>query len=291
MRRTRPCARDFLRDNALKTRINTKRNVGASSAGRDPCPREPLTGSDDSAGTPFNPASLGRLAILLRAVPVTAAQRQHRFLQRDYSRSEIISDGAVHIVGLVASLIGLTVLVMLTARWRGLIEVSAVIIYGIALVTMLGFSLAYNMIPVSPLKWLMRRFDHCGIYLLIAGTYTPLLTQVSDPWTAYALASTVWIGAAAGIVMALGFPGRADRFKVGAYLGLAWVAVVAIKPLMASLSGTTILLLVAGGMLYTLGVVFYRWNSLRYQNVIWHIFVVAAATCHFAAIATAMATT
>ncbi|MCO4055423.1 MAG: hemolysin III family protein [Bosea sp.] len=215
--------------------------------------------------------------------------QHHRLFSRDYSRAEIISDGAVHVVGLVAALIGLTVLVMLTARWRGLIEVSAVMIYGVALVTMLGCSLAYNMIPVSPLKWFMRRFDHCGIYLLIAGTYTPLLTQVSDPFTAYALAATVWGGAVAGIVMALRFPGRGDRFKIAAYLALAWVAVLAFKPLMASLTVTTMTLVVIGGLLYTSGVLFYRWHSLRYQNVIWHVFVVSAAACHFAAITVAMA--
>lgn len=216
------------------------------------------------------------------------APERHRLFERPYSRAEIISDGAVHVIGLVAALIGLTVLVMLTARWRGLIEVSAVMIYGVALITMLGCSLAYNMIPVSPLKWFMRRFDHCGIYLLIAGTYTPLLTQVSDPFTAYILAATVWGGAITGIVMALGFPGRGDKFKLVAYLALAWVAVIALKPLMASLPMVTMVLVVVGGLLYTFGVIFYRWNSLKYQNVIWHGFVVTAAACHFAAIATAM---
>lgn len=220
---------------------------------------------------------------------MSTAPEHHRLFARPYSRAEIISDGAVHVIGLVAALIGLTVLVMLTARWRGLVEVSAVMIYGFALVTMLGCSLAYNMIPISPLKWFMRRFDHCGIYLLIAGTYTPLLTQVSDPFTAYALAAIVWSGAITGIVLSLGFPGKGDRFKVAAYLALAWVAVLAVKPLMASLSFTTMALVVVGGLLYTLGVVFYRWHSLKYQNVIWHLFVVSAAACHFAAITTAMA--
>jgi hemolysin III len=220
---------------------------------------------------------------------MTLAPKQHRLFDRPYSKSEIITDGAVHVVGLVAALIGLTVLVMLTAQWRGLVELSAVMVYGIALVTMLGCSLAYNMIPVSPLKWFMRRFDHCGIFLLIAGTYTPLLTQISDPFTAYALGVTVWTGAITGIVLALAYPGRGEKFKVAAYLALAWVAVFALKPLMTSLPMNTVVLVVVGGLLYTSGVVFYRWHSLRYQNVIWHIFVVAAAACHFAAITTAMA--
>ena len=217
------------------------------------------------------------------------APEHHRLFDRHYSRGEIISDGAVHVIGLVAALIGLTVLVMLTARWRGLVEVSAVVVYGVALVTMLACSLAYNIMPVSPMKWLLRRFDHCGIYLLIAGTYTPLLTQVTDPFTAYVLAGTVWGGAITGIVVALGFPGRGEKFKVAAYLALAWVAVLAAKPLMASLAPMTIWLVVIGGLLYTSGVIFYKWNSLKYQNVIWHVFVVSAAGCHFAAITSAMA--
>ena len=219
------------------------------------------------------------------------APKHHRIFERDYSRGEIISDGVVHVIGLVAALIGLTVLVMLTARWRGVVEVSAVMIYAVALVTMLGCSLAYNVMPISPLKWLLRRFDHGGIYLLIAGTYTPLLTQVSDPFTAYALAATVWGGALTGIVVALGFPGRGEKFKVAAYLALAWVAVIAAQPLMASLNTVTVALVVIGGILYTTGVFFYRWNSLKYQNVIWHVFVVTAAGCHFAAITTAMIST
>ena len=99
----------------------------------------------------------------------------------------------------------------------------------------------------------------------------------------------MWSGAITGIVLSLGFPGKGDRFKVAAYLALAWVAVLAVKPLMASLSFTTMALVVVGGLLYTLGVVFYRWHSLKYQNVIWHLFVVSAAACHFAAITTAMA--
>jgi hemolysin III len=215
----------------------------------------------------------------------------HRFFGRAYSRAEIVSDGVVHVAGLVLALVGLTVLLMLTLKARGAIEVSAVVIYGLALLTMLACSLAYNITPVSPRKWLLRRFDHCGIYLLIAGTYTPLLTQVSDPFTAWALGVTVWGGALGGIVMALGFPGRGERFKVAIYLALAWVAVLAAKPLLASLSLATVMLVALGGILYTVGVIFYRWDSLKYQNTIWHAFVVAAATCHFAAITHAMAFT
>jgi hemolysin III len=207
---------------------------------------------------------------------------------RPYSRAELISDGAVHVAALAAAVMGLSVLIVQTAAARGLLEVSAVVVYGVGLVVMLGCSLAYNMAPVSPLKALLRRFDHSGIFLMIAGTYTPFLTQLTDSLAAFALAGAVWGGAIAGIVMALGFPGRGERYKVAAYLALSWVAVLALVPLWQSLPMTSLVLLAGGGLLYTAGVVFYRWQSLRFQNVIWHGFVVAAATCHFAAIATAM---
>jgi hemolysin III len=209
--------------------------------------------------------------------------------ERPYSRVEVISDGVLHAVALIGALIGGVALVWQTATGRGVTEVSAVSIYAVALVTMLGCSLAYNMAPASPRKWLLRRFDLSGIYLMIAGTYTPLLTQVADPFTAWSLAAIVWGGAIAGIVAALGFPGRADRLNVLVYLALGWVAVFALKPLSASLSVTALALVGAGGLLYTLGVVFFRWNSLKFQNVIWHGFVVAAAACHYAAITAAMA--
>ncbi len=216
-------------------------------------------------------------------------QPAHVLHERPYSRAELISDGVLHVVALVAALVGGVALIWQTALGRGATELSAVSIYAVALVTMLGCSLAYNMTPASPRKWLLRRFDLSGIYLMIAGTYTPLLTQVADPVTAWSLAGIVWGGAIAGIVAALAFPSRADKLNVLVYLALGWVAIFALKPLSASLSVTTLTLVGIGGLLYTLGVVFFRWNSLKYQNVIWHGFVVAAAACHYGAISGIMA--
>ncbi len=208
----------------------------------------------------------------------------HLVNERAYSRAELISDGVVHGLGLLFALIGGAILVWLTAGARTIVEISAVTVYAVALIAMLGFSMAYNMTPDSPRKWFLRRFDLSGIYLLIAGTYTPLLTQVSDPFTAWALGVTVWGGALTGIVGAIGFPDLNEKVKLVGYLFLGWVAVFALQPLMASLNATAFALMVAGGLLYTVGVVFWRWNSLRYQNVIWHGFVVVAAGCHYVAI-------
>jgi hemolysin III len=212
----------------------------------------------------------------------------HLARERPYTRGEVISDGVVHGFALGCAVIAGAVLIWLTFHARNLVETSAVTIYAFALVCMLACSMAYNLTPDSPRKWFLRRFDLSGIYLLIAGTYTPLLTQVSDPFTAWALGITVWTGALTGIVGALGFPDLNEKVKLVGYLFLGWVAVLALQPLMASLNVTTFTLMVAGGVLYTVGVLFWRWNSLRYQNVIWHCFVVMAAACHYVAIRAAM---
>jgi len=132
---------------------------------------------------------------------------------------------------------------------------------------------------------LLRRFDHSSIYLMIAGTYTPLLYQLQSRTWAWALAIVVWVGAIAGVVLKVALPGRFDRLSIVVYLMLGWVAAIAAKPLIDSLSTATLVLIAAGGLLYSAGIIFYFWHSLRFQNAIWHAFVAAAAACHYAAIA------
>ena len=211
-----------------------------------------------------------------------------RLTRRPFSQGELVADGLVHAVALLASVIGLDVLIVLVLAKRGGLELSAVVVYGVGVLSMFGFSAAYNMAPPSSLKWLLRRFDHSSIYLMIAGTYTPLLTLVSDTTWALILALVVWLGAIAGIVLKVALPGRFDKLSIGIYLMLGWVAVAAIKPLVSSLPGLTMILLAIGGLLYSTGVAFYVWKNLKFNNVIWHSFVTAAAACHFAAITHAM---
>lgn len=211
-----------------------------------------------------------------------------RLTRRPFSQGELVADGMVHAIALLAAIIGLSVLIVLVLMKRGGLELSAVAVYGVGLLSMFGFSAAYNMAPPSSLKWLLRRFDHSSIYLMIAGTYTPLLTLVTDTFWATILALVVWIGAIAGIVLKVALPGRFDKLSIGIYLMLSWVAVVAIKPLIDSLPPLTMILLGAGGLLYSTGVAFYVWKNLKFNNAIWHGFVTAAAGCHYAAIAYAM---
>jgi hemolysin III len=118
---------------------------------------------------------------------------------------------------------------------------------------------------------------------------TPLLVQLQDKIWAWVLAAVVWLGALGGIVLKVALPGRFDRLSIAVYVALGWVAVIAAKPIVESLPLSSVILIAVGGLLYTVGIVFYRWHSLKFQNAIWHLFVAAAAFCHYAGIARAVA--
>jgi hemolysin III len=212
-----------------------------------------------------------------------------RLLKRPYSHGELIADGLVHAAAILAGIIGIAVLLVLVVMRGSVGDALAVAVYGAGFLAMFGFSVAYNMTPPSRLKWLLRRFDHSAIYLMIAGTYTPLLAQLHDRIWAWGLALVVWIGSIAGIVLKIALPGRFDRLSIALYLLLGWVAIIAAKPLIDALPVPTLALMAAGGLLYTAGIVFHVWHSLKFQNAIWHLFVAAAAGCHYAGIAACMA--
>jgi hemolysin III len=203
--------------------------------------------------------------------------------QRRYDRWELIADGIVHGAAIAATLISAVLLSPAVLR-GGAAQATAHGVYVATLLAMLLFSMTYNLMPASPLKWLLRRFDHSAIYLLIAGTYTPLVLQLQNQVLAIFLAIVVWTGAAIGVAIKVCFPGRHDGLAVVAYLALGWVGIFAASSFIAVLPSPTLMLIVIGGLFYSAGVPFYLWEKLRFQNAIWHGFVVAAATCHFAAI-------
>ncbi len=211
-----------------------------------------------------------------------------RLKKRPYTIGELVADGLVHGAAILAAIVALAVLILLVAMRRDGLELTATIVYGSCLLAMLCFSAAYNMTPVSPLKWLFRRFDHVGIFLAIAGTYTPFITQFNSSFWAWTLGVTVWSAAMIGSFLKLIFPGRFEQLSTLVYLLLGWMALIAVKPMFDSLPLASSILVLVGGALYSAGVVFYKWHSLKFQNAIWHIFVVAAASCHFAAVALCM---
>jgi hemolysin III len=202
----------------------------------------------------------------------------------NYDRVEIIADGVIHAIGMCFGLIGAIVIVALVATHSTqAVVIAAVLIYAVALAAMLWFSGTYNMWPVSPTKWILRRFDHSAIYLLIAGTYTPFIAQLKDSVASGGLLAGVWATAGVGIVLKLLLPGRFDRLSIVLYLLLGWSGVMAWS-FIAALPVLTFWLLAAGGGLYSIGVIFHSWRSLRFQNAIWHAFVLLAAACHYVAV-------
>ena len=195
----------------------------------------------------------------------------------NYDRAELIADGIVHAIGITLALIGAVALAIVSRA------APSVLIYAAGLVAALGISAAYNMWPVSPRKWLLRRFDHSAIYLLIAATYTPIVVEMRTG-IAIGLLVFIWCVAVIGILMKLLLPGRFDRLSIVLYLFLGWSGVMIFRPVVAVLPATTLWLLAAGGLLYTAGVAFHLWKGLRFHNVIWHGFVLAAALCHYSAL-------
>jgi hemolysin III len=193
----------------------------------------------------------------------------------------------VHVVGIVLGLIGAVAIVIVALKVQR-IEVS-VLVYVVGLLAMLAFSAAYNMWPITPTKWILRRFDHSAIYLLIAGTYTPFLALMKSSLLSAGLGIGVWVSALVGMVLKLALPGRFDRFAIVLYLLLGWSGVIAYESMTSALPGPGLWLLAIGGILYSIGTLFHVWQSLRFQNAIWHAFVLLAASCHYSAVLTCLA--
>src|SRR6202045_1209775 len=202
----------------------------------------------------------------------------------NYDRAELIADGVVHGIGVFCGLVAATVLVVLAAVYATPFEVAGVSVYVAGLLAMLVLSATYNLWPVSRAKWVLRRFDHSAIYVLIAATYTPLITQMKDSIFAIALLIGVWCVAIVGIVIKLVFPGRFDRLAVGLYLAMGWSGFLVYDKGVGSLPPLTLWFIALGGLLYSFGVIFPAWQRPRFQNAIWHAFVLLGAACHYTAV-------
>src|SRR3954447_3010058 len=202
-------------------------------------------------------------------------------LRRNYDRAELIADGIVHTIGILLGLAGAVALLVLAAqRADDAAEFAAIAIYAAGILAVLGTSAAYNMWPISPTKWWLRRFDHACIYVLIAGTYTPFITQLKNGLVASLLFAGVWATALLGAGLKLTLPGRLDRLSIAIYLLLGFSGLLAYDTVAASVSPTTLGLMLTGGLIYTAGVPFHLWSGLRFQNAVWHVFVLVA-TCVF----------
>jgi hemolysin III len=206
---------------------------------------------------------------------------------RAYTAAERLADGSIHILGVAASLAAATAL-MIAALELPAASILSLAVYGFGLVAVFACSAAYNLATEARLKAILRRFDHAAIYVKIAGTYTPFAIVKMGDAAGFALLGAVWAITAFGATAKLLWPGRLVRTSYVLYLAQGWAIVAAFGPFASAVSGRVLLLLVVGGSLYTLGVIFHLWERLPYHTAIWHAFVVAASACHFAAIVDAV---
>jgi hemolysin III len=203
---------------------------------------------------------------------------------RALSRGELVADGVIHVIGITAGLIGAAILVIAAATRGSPLELAALATYSGGLLAMLGCSAAYQLLRSSRRRELLRCFDHSAIFLMIAGTYTPFTLLRIRPFWDVVLTAAVWSIAVAGIALRLARPRVFDRVSLGFYLALGWAGLAAIAPFVPMVHLSTLVLLGAGGLLYTAGVAFHMWDRLPFQNAIWHTFVLMAAAVHYAAV-------
>src|SRR6201994_3953876 len=192
----------------------------------------------------------------LKQLASTSAHAAADAIRWNYDRAELIADGIVHGIGVFSGLIATTVLIVLAGVFASAYEIVTVSVYAVGLLAMLGFSAAYNLWPVSPRKWILRRFDHSAIYVLIAATYTPVFAQLQDRVFAMSLLAGGGGGGVGGILLKLFYPGRFDRLAVGLYLAMGWSGVIAYDAGLSSLPQLALWFIFAGGLLYSLGGIF-----------------------------------
>lgn len=198
-----------------------------------------------------------------------------------YSLGEEIAHAITHGIGIPLSIAALVVLVTFSALYGDAWHITSTAIYGTTLVLLYTASTLYHGIPQPRAKIVLQQLDHAAIFLLIAGTYTPFtLVNLRGPW-GWALLVLVWGLAITGVILELWGSPRFRRWSLLLYLGLGWLVVIAIKPMLNVVEPGGLLLLLAGGLSYTLGAGFYVWERLAYNHAIWHLFVLAGSVLHF----------
>lgn len=201
------------------------------------------------------------------------------------SRESELANAITHAIGVALGLAGLAVLVVIASLHRSPRQIVSYSIYGATLVLLYAASTAYHGISLPRAKRLLRTLDHAAIYLLIAGTYTPFaLISLRGAW-GWSLLGLIWALAAIGIVFKIFFTGRFPRTSTVVYLAMGWLALVAVRQLFANLPTAGLVLLFAGGLCYSVGVLFFAFDTkMRFNHAVWHLFVLAGSTCHFFAV-------
>ena len=207
----------------------------------------------------------------------------------DFARTpterEELANSLSHAAGfLLAVFVGLPVLIVTARHRHDGWQLVGGIVFGVSLALLYGASTLYHLLPLGRAKRFCRHLDHAAIYVLIAGTYTPFaLGALRGPW-GWSLLVTVWTIAALGVLLKLRIGFRFPRLSTVLYLAMGWLVLVVLRPLVAQIGMGGFWWLFAGGMAYSLGIVFYVWERLRYSHLYWHGFVLAGSAFHFIAV-------
>lgn len=205
-------------------------------------------------------------------------------LRRPYSTAELVVDAAVHVLGLVVAIAAGSILLALALLHTAPEAFPALLVYVSTLVVVLGVSMAFNLWPDSPIKHYLARLDQAAIFLFIAGSYTPFLAVLGGTSAGIVMMSLVWGASLVGVALKLIVPERFGRIAIVLYLAIGWSGVLVFQSLGQALPPTTLWLLLAGGITYSAGIVFHLWEKLKFQNALWHVFVVAGASLHLWAV-------
>jgi hemolysin III len=210
--------------------------------------------------------------------------RENDIVEHYPNRGERLADGVVHALGLSAAAAGGVILIVLSIMTGGGPGLAAATgLYALCLITMLACSTAYNLTNPTRARPFLRRLDEAAIFLMIAGSYTPFTTQRMDGAWAISMTALVWALALAGVAGKLLSSRLPDWVWTVGYVAFGWVALIALRPLIQGVPIAALVLLIAGGLIYTTGALIFH-SRLPYRRAIWHGFVVAAAGAHYAAI-------
>lgn len=204
--------------------------------------------------------------------------------EKECSLAEEIANAITHGIGAMLSIAGLTLLVVLAVRFDDGIRVFSAIVFGVSLILLYLVSTLYHSFHPPKVKSIFKTLDHCAIYLLIAGTYTPfMLISLKGAW-GYSLMAIVWSLAVFGIFFKVFYYERFARISLFTYIAMGWLVIVASGEMLARVPSGGIYLLFFGGSAYTVGAIFYAWQRLPFNHAIWHLFVLSGSVCHFLAI-------
>lgn len=205
-------------------------------------------------------------------------------MEKKYTRVEELLNGITHGIGIIFGIVALTMLLYVSIKNYNVSKIASFSIYGACIIMMFTFSTLYHGITRDKVKKILRVFDHSSIFLFIAGTYTPVVVLTLEGYFKVGILIAIWTIALGGIIFKVFTYGKFDKFKLislSLYIGMGWIAIIPIRMIIQATSINFFIWILAGGLLYTLGTIFYSIKKIPYNHAIWHLFVLAASITHF----------